>query len=35
MFLIQSAVILQEPITDLTQFECDIVVGKAENYRER
>ncbi len=35
MFLIQSAVVLQESITDNKRFDCDIVIGSAEDYKIR
>ena len=34
MFLIQSAVILQEEISQADTFDCDIVVCTAENYKK-
>ena len=34
MFLIQSAVVLEEPIDDLTKFECDIIIGKESDYKK-
>lgn len=33
MFLIQSAAVLQEPISDLQTLDCDIVVGNASDYK--
>ena len=34
MFLIQSAVILEEPINEVNDFDCDIVIGTAEDYKK-
>ena len=34
MFLIQSAVILEEPIGEAHNFDCDIVIGTAEDYKK-
>lgn len=34
MFLIQSAVILAEPITPLQQFDCDIIICSAAEYKK-
>ena len=33
MFLIQSATVLQEPITDKKRFDCDIIIGTAADYK--
>lgn len=33
MFLLQSAVILEEPISDIHNFDCDIVVVKSDYYK--
>jgi hypothetical protein len=33
MFLIQSAVMLQEPIKDISDFDCDIIIGNREDYK--
>lgn len=33
MFLIQSAVVLQEEIENLKDFDCDIIIGNKEDYK--
>ena len=33
MFLIQSSVILEESIEDIKDFDCDIIIGKASDYK--
>ena len=33
MFLIQSSVILEEQIKDIKDFDCDIIIGKASDYK--
>ena len=34
MFLIQSAVVLEEPILNLQNFECDIIIISAAEYKK-
>ena len=34
MFLIQSAVILQEPIEKINDFDCDIIIGSTMDYKK-
>lgn len=33
MFLIQSAVVLEEPIEKPKEFDCDIIIGSASDYK--
>ena len=33
MFLIQSSVILEEQVNDIKSFDCDIIIGKASDYK--
>jgi len=33
MFLIQSAVVLEDSIKDIKDFDCDIIIGKSSDYK--